>query len=192
MGVTGPQTIFVDGYNVIRTTPELARAERLGLAHGREALLARLVARYRHTPHRVVVVFDGDGPTESTQQLKGLSRGQVIYTRRGETADAAIARLAAQCANEADHISSQIVVVSDDYAVRADGALRGATPARASELAQRMREGPRLQAKQARHRQFLRQQWAAEADGEYIPPDRSKGNGHRAPRKRREAPDRRW
>src|SRR5579862_3586790 len=164
-----PHTIFVDGYNIIRTTPELARAEQVSLSHGRETLIARLVTRYRHTPHRVVVVFDGDGPAESVLPIKGLSRGQVVYTRRGETADAVIAHMAAQ------EGALGVVVISDDSAVRAEAASRGTTPAQASELAKRMREGPRHQAKLALHRQFVRQRWAAEADEDATPADRSRG-----------------
>ena len=65
----GPRTILIDGYNAIRNIPALAAAERLSLRDGREALLAQVVARYRHTPHRVIIVFDGDGPAETTQPL---------------------------------------------------------------------------------------------------------------------------
>ena len=35
--MTGPRTIYVDGYNVIRNTPALLQAERVSLAAGRDA-----------------------------------------------------------------------------------------------------------------------------------------------------------
>src|SRR5262245_2928996 len=72
-----PQTILIDGYNVIRRTPALAAAERQSLAGGRDALLTALSATYRHTAHRVVVVFDGDGAAETSEAHHGC-RGNVI------------------------------------------------------------------------------------------------------------------
>lgn len=63
-----PRTILVDGYNVIRNTAGLAAAEHISLQHGREALLQQIAARYRHTPHRVIVVFDGQ---ESNRDIIG-------------------------------------------------------------------------------------------------------------------------
>ena len=201
MGTTGQQLILVDGYNVIRNTPGLARAEAISLEHGRTALLERLTARYRHTPHRVVVVFDGDGGAESVQPMRAWSRGQVIFTRRGETADEVICRLAANAANPthapgadlADCAMMQTVVVSDDFEVRQGASSRGATPARVGELTARMSEGPRHLAKQATHRIFVRSQLAAEADDDTAPRQHPrKGTAHRAPRRRGGAPEPRW
>ncbi len=201
MGTTGPQLILVDGYNVIRNTPGLARAEAISLEQGRAALLDQLTARYRHTPHRVVVVFDGDGVAESVQPIRGLSRGQVIYTRRGETADEVIRRLAAEAASTmqapgdetAKYTMMQVVVVSDDYEVRLGATAHGATTARVGELADRMREGPRYLTQQARHRRHVRRQLVAEADEDA--PSRQhprKGAAHRAPRRRDQEPEPRW
>lgn len=205
MGMTEAQLILVDGYNVIRNTPALARAEAVSLEHGRTALLERLTARYRHTPHRVVVVFDGDGVAESVQPIRSLSRGQMIFTRRGETADEVICRLATSAENPMNPINPagadaancammQTVVVSDDFEVRQGASSHGATPARVGELAQRMNEAPHYLAKQATHRIHIRRQIAAEADEDA--PSRQhphKGAAHHAPRRRRGgAPEPRW
>lgn len=193
MGTTGPQTILVDGYNVIRNTPGLARAEAASLEHGRATLIERLIARYRHTPHRVVVVFDGDGVAESVQHMRGLSRGQVIFTQRGETADEVIRRMAAACAfGDGAEAATQTVVVSDDSEVRLGVAAHGATTARVGELAQRISEGPRYLTQQARHRAFVRQQLATDADDEDARQHPRKGTSHRPPRRRGAPPDPRW
>lgn len=201
MGTTEAQLILVDGYNVIRNTPGLKRAEAISLEHGRTALLERLTARYRHTPHRVVVVFDGDGVAESVQPVRAWSRGQVIFTRRDETADEVICRLAANVANPthapgadvAEYAMMQTVVVSDDFEVRQGASSRGATPARVGELTNRMGQAPRHLAKQATHRIFVRSQLAADADEE--PAHRQhprKGAAHHAPRRRGRTPEPRW
>lgn len=178
--MSGPRTIYVDGYNVIRNTPALAQAERVSLASGREALLARLVARYRHTPHRVVVVFDGDGHAESAQLLPGLSRGRVIFTAQGETADAVIIRLAAEARGEGCEVS----VISDDFEVRHGASQHGAATARVEDLQRRMDEAPRLLRKRFTHQIVVRQILAGDDDEETHEKRREKGNPRRAPRKR--------
>lgn len=176
----GPRTIYVDGYNVIRNTPALAQAERASLAAGRDALLTRLAARYRHTPHRVVVVFDGAGSGESAQPFPGLSRGRVIFTRAEDTADAVILRLAAQTRDE----GCEVVVVSDDFEVR-DGASRhGAATARVGDLQRRMDEAPRHVRKRFTHQLAIKRLQAEQDDGERPRGQREKGASRRAPRKR--------
>ena len=173
----GPQSIFVDGYNVIRNTPGLAVAEAAGLAAGREALLARLVGSYRHTPHTLVVVFDGDGAAESVQPIRALSRGRVIFTRRGETADAVIVRLAAI---EQAH-GCEVRVYSDDLEVRQASSAVGAEAARVADLKQQLDAPPRFLRKRMQHQTYMKQRWLADD------PDapRGAGPGDRSPHGRR-------
>ncbi|HET9110850.1 MAG TPA: NYN domain-containing protein [Ktedonobacterales bacterium] len=178
--MTGPRTIYVDGYNVIRNTPALAQAERASLAAGRDALLARLAARYRHTPHRVIVVFDGDGSGESAQPFPGLSRGRVIFTQAEDSADGVILRLAAQARDE----GCEVAVVSDDFEVR-DGATRhGAATARVGDLQRRLDEAPRYVRKRFTHQIAVKRIQAEQDDAERPRGQREKGNPRRAPRKR--------
>jgi predicted RNA-binding protein with PIN domain len=176
----GPRTIYVDGYNVIRNTPALAQAERESLAAGRDALLARLTTRYRHTPHRVVVVFDGDGRAESVQSFPGLSRGTVIFTSAGETADAVIIRMSALARDDGCEVS----VISDDFEVRAGASRHGAATARVGDLQRRMDEAPRLLRKRFTHQIVVKQLLAGDDDGEQAHGRRGKGNPRRATRKR--------
>ncbi|HEX8032460.1 MAG TPA: NYN domain-containing protein [Ktedonobacterales bacterium] len=178
----GPRIILIDGYNVIRNIPALAAAERLSLRDGREALLAQVVARYRHTPHRVVVVFDGDGPVETTQPIPRMSRGQIIFTRRGELADAVIQRLAAAgCERAAD-----VVVASNDLEVRMSVEQHGGSSARVDALAARLNEPPAFQRRLAQHRAYVRQQWESAEDD--IPPARRGGNPRRTSKRQRTRP----
>ncbi|HZC04132.1 MAG TPA: NYN domain-containing protein [Ktedonobacterales bacterium] len=176
----GPRTIYVDGYNVIRNTPALAQVERGSLAAGRDALLTRLAARYRHTPHRVVVVFDGDGGGESVQPFPGFSRGRVIFTSADETADAAIIRLAAQAHDE----GCEVVVVSDDFEVRDGASKQGAATARVGDLQRRMDEAPRLVRKRFTHQLAVKRLQAEQDDDAGSRRQREKGNPRRAPRNR--------
>ena len=84
--------ILVDGYNVIKRDASFQALSTKSLASARQLLVDQLASRYRHTPHQVIVVFDGDGVSEQTLQDR---RVRIIYSRAGETADSVIARLAA-------------------------------------------------------------------------------------------------
>lgn len=173
---------MVDGYNVIRNTPGLAAAEaRGGLAAGRVALLEELVARYRHTPHRVVVVFDGSGADETCQAIARLPRGQLIFSRAGETADTAIARLHAR-----EQASNQVVtVISNDLAVRRSAIELGGAAVHSSELATHLNQPSRDVRKRFQYREAIMRQWAKNTAGEQRPARRT-GNAHRAPRRQRD------
>lgn len=173
-----PQTILIDGYNVIKNTPGLMAAERVSLETGREALLAQIRAKYRHTPHTVIVVFDGDGVVESTVPFQGYSRGRVVYTRYGETADDTIRRL---MAIEREHGRSQVVVVSNDGEVQHSADTAGHRVARADELVRRLNEPDRYRRKQTVHREHVRRQW--EDDETWERP--RGGNPRRSPRRKR-------
>jgi predicted RNA-binding protein with PIN domain len=123
--------IIVDGYNVIRQWPELAMLDRADLQSGREALLAELRDYRRAKGHRITVVFDGreqGGFSETAGQVGGIS---VRYSRRGETADAVIARLTAEGGEGA------VVVSSDREVLEAAGRQR-ATAVSAEEFIERL------------------------------------------------------
>ncbi len=156
----GPRTILVDGYNVIRNLPGLAAAERVSLRNGREALLRQIAARYRHTPHRIIVVFDGNGEEESTQALPGLARGQIVYSRAGESADEVIRRL---CERE-QQAGADCVAVSDDFEVRSGVQTAGARAAGVQDLARKMNQPSRYQRRNYQHRAYLKQQWDTDGD----------------------------
>ncbi|HEV8193163.1 MAG TPA: NYN domain-containing protein [Ktedonobacterales bacterium] len=173
-----PKLILIDGYNVIRNMPGLAAAERSSLSAGREALLAQVSAQFRHTPHRVVVVFDGDGPDETRQGLARMSRGQVVFTRRGVTADTVIGRLAAEARSDGQFV----VVCTNDLAVRTETAAFGAKSAGVSELGRTLNAAPKHLEKRMRHQQAVRRHWE-DADDEPARP--RKGNAHRPPKRRR-------
>ena len=82
-----PLHIVVDGYNLIRSSPELSRLDRRSLEDGREALLERLAAYKRIKRLPITVVFDaGQSPTMDIrkEQFSGI---KVVYSQFGLTAD---------------------------------------------------------------------------------------------------------
>ena len=109
--------IIIDGYNLIRQSDSLRRIDRRNLEAGRAELIRRVAAYRRSRGHAVTVVFDGwegGGAHEERLREGGVT---IVYSRRGETADEVIKRMAWS------QRGKEIVVVSSDREV-ADAAVR--------------------------------------------------------------------
>ena len=88
--------IIIDGYNLIRQSPELAELDRLDLQSGREAPGDLLAAYKKLKPHKITVVFDGSAEPSlygSRDRAKGIA---IRYSHGGESADDVIRRMADQ------------------------------------------------------------------------------------------------
>jgi predicted RNA-binding protein with PIN domain len=153
----------------------------VSLAAGRDALVSRFQQKYRHTPHRVIIVFDGNDTARHTHPIRGLFQGQVIYSAQSETADAVIAEIADQEAEA----GADLTVISDDLEVRLNATNTGSHSASVTELAQHLNQPDKYRVRRYRHQQYMRSQWEHEGEDN----DRS-GNPRRPPRQRRR-PDRR-
>ncbi|MBW2259777.1 MAG: NYN domain-containing protein, partial [Deltaproteobacteria bacterium] len=102
--------IVIDGYNLIRQSTVLSDIEHRSLEEGREALLRRLDSYKQAKHHPVTVVFDGthaDHSMEARVRWKGI---HVLFSRRGESADAVIKRIVTR-------ERERIVVVTSDREV---------------------------------------------------------------------------
>lgn len=123
--------IVIDGYNVIRRSPQLQPLDRRDMEEGRDALLTVLGAYRRLKGHRITVVFDGwerGGMSEQVRLTAGL---QVVFTRRGERADQAILRFV-------EKAPSGAVVVTSDRALAHDVSRTGALVLSAEEFHERL------------------------------------------------------
>ncbi len=168
-----PKLILVDGYNIIKNTEAFLAAQRQSLSAARDALVKQLVNRYRHTPHQVVVIFDGQGPRETEEHTQRI---RLIYTCAGETADSVIARLA----HEATHQGKTVVVASNDWEVREHVERAGGQAGRSHELTAQLNRAPHLLQQRAQHRQeVLRRLQAADDEDR---PRHTKGNPRRPKR----------
>ncbi len=119
---------LIDGYNVIRRSPELSSWERQSLEAGRQALCRLLAETARARGDQFTVVFDGAGAGGSG----GLAGVRVIFSSARESADRVLARMAAQGG----------AVVSNDREVRRAAARVGAIAITADELLARLQAGP--------------------------------------------------
>jgi len=109
--------IIIDGYNLIRHSPRLSRAEARDLKSGREALIEALAAYRRLRRHQITLVFDGgkqlNASRGSEERIKGI---RIIFSPSGVQADDIIKRLAHENREKA------LVVTGDrDIAMYANG-----------------------------------------------------------------------
>lgn len=153
--------ILVDGYNVIKNSG-LFHAAGENLLAAREALLAQLVQRYRHTPHHVIVVFDGKGVYQEESHERRI---RVIFSRYGETADSVIARLAA----EARLAGREFALYTNDREVQHAAASHGGSIHSVARLADQFNAPSRDVARKARHRIVVRRIYGL--DPNYDPDD---------------------
>src|SRR2546422_11631201 len=82
---------LIDGYNVIRRSPELSSREMVSLEAGRQALCDLLSATARASGDAFTVVFDGAGTGGTASGGPGVS---VIFSSARESADRVLMRLA--------------------------------------------------------------------------------------------------
>ncbi len=111
--------IIIDGYNLIRQSPELSALDIEDLQLGREALVDMLVAYKRLKPHKITVVFDGTAAPSlygNRDRTKGIG---LRFSHGGESADDVIRRMARREKERA-------LVVSSDREVMASAESAGA------------------------------------------------------------------
>jgi len=102
-----PPRIIIDGYNLIRQSPDLRQYDCEDIARGREKLIAMLSSYRAIKPSPMTVVFDGWEAGELSERHFREKGIDVIYSRRGEKADEVIKRLVSQSRD------ALIVVTSD-------------------------------------------------------------------------------
>ena len=92
--------LIVDGHSIIFTWPELRKLHQRRSSLGREGLIKQLRHYQDWSGVRVVIVFDGKDRKVSISSDPG--EVQIVYSRRGQTADAIIERLASKYAERFD------------------------------------------------------------------------------------------
>jgi predicted RNA-binding protein with PIN domain len=119
---------LIDGYNVIRRSPDLSSRERLSLEAGRQALCRLLGQAARARGDQFTVVFDGAGGGGSA----GMEGVRVIFSSARESADRVLARMAAEGG----------AVVSNDREVRKAAGRAGAIAITTDEFLRRLEAAP--------------------------------------------------
>jgi uncharacterized protein len=99
--------LIVDGHSIIFAWPELRKLHEHRSALARDVLHKQLRDYQDWSGVRVVVVFDGRGSRINMSAEPGDV--QIFYSRRGQTADAIVERLASKYASRFD-----VVVATSD------------------------------------------------------------------------------
>ena len=123
--------VIVDGYNLIRNSPELSRIDRQNLEAGRQELLRRLGEYQRRKGHQVVVVFDAAESAYSSRRYERIEGISVTFSRKGETADEVIKGLSSAG-------REGVVIVTSDRELATFAERHGSFVIAADEFEQRM------------------------------------------------------
>lgn len=82
------RNIFVDGYNVINSWPELRKIKEYSLESARDKLIEILQNYSAYNGYKLFIVFDAhlqSGSIEKKEKL--INNLMVVYTKEGQTAD---------------------------------------------------------------------------------------------------------
>jgi len=84
--------ILVDGYSLLHDWPELAPGRARHSAAARDELIARLTLYQDVAGTPITIFFDGAGAPSGTPRPHSTRAVEVLYSRRGQTADQMIER----------------------------------------------------------------------------------------------------
>jgi predicted RNA-binding protein with PIN domain len=105
--------ILVDGYSLLHNWPELAPGRAPHSAAARDALIRQLTLYQDATGTPVTVFFDGDSLPGGRPTASNSTVVEVLYSRKGQTADQMIERAAHRFAPY-----GEVLAVTDDRAER--------------------------------------------------------------------------
>ncbi|WP_411679958.1 NYN domain-containing protein [Clostridium thailandense] len=111
------KNIFVDGYNVINSWPELKNTKDYSLESARQQLIEIISNYAAYRGYKVFVVFDAHMVNGSIEKKEKFSENViVVFTKEGDTADNFIERMINQvgrkfevCVVTSDSLEQQIV-----------------------------------------------------------------------------------
>ncbi|MDF1593214.1 MAG: NYN domain-containing protein [Desulfobacterales bacterium] len=98
--------IIIDGYNLIRQSPQLKRLDLEDIQLGRQMLIEELAFYKKRKRHRITVVFDGANAPVFTQTKDRINKIDILFSRPGELADTIIKRMSAREKEKALVVSS--------------------------------------------------------------------------------------
>jgi len=106
-------SLIVDGYNVIHAWPSLKRLmSTASLEDARDALVRRVAVMGLITGESATVVFDAHHSSAMTNSEETVEGVRVVFTRKGQSADHAIERLAYGASSRGEVIT---VATSDRF-----------------------------------------------------------------------------
>lgn len=108
--------VFVDGYNVINSWPELDRIKKYSFESARTKLIEMIQNYAAYKGCKVFIVFDAHLVSGSLEKKEKLGNIIIVFTKEGETADSyiekfvnSIGRKAEVCVVTSDSLEQQLV-----------------------------------------------------------------------------------
>jgi predicted RNA-binding protein with PIN domain len=105
--------ILIDGYSLLHNWPELAKGRARHSAAARDELVRRLTLYQDAVGTPITIFFDGGGARAGTPAALSTRELEVLYSRRGQTADQMIER-----ATHRFGAFGEVLAVTDDHAER--------------------------------------------------------------------------
>ncbi|MDP4086509.1 MAG: NYN domain-containing protein [Bacillota bacterium] len=115
--------LLVDGYNIIGAWEELKRLKNKDLAAARDLLIERMAEYQAFSGYRVIVVFDAYYVQGTEKRYKNY-KVEVIFTKKNETADERIEKMAISLNNRKTQIHVATSDFTEQWAIFGQGALR--------------------------------------------------------------------
>lgn len=103
------KTIFIDGYNVINSWPNLIEIKNYNLDLARQKLIEIMENYAEYKGYRIFIVFDGHMVKGNIEKKDKVGNLTIVFTKYGETADSYIER----SVNNIGRRSDVSVVTSD-------------------------------------------------------------------------------
>jgi uncharacterized protein len=117
------EILIVDGYNMIGAWPNLRKLREIDFDKSRDYLITQLAEYKAYTGMAIIVVFDAHF-VNGIEKVDKNSKVEVIFTRKNQTADEKIEKLAI----ELRHVNHHIYVATSDFTeqwqIFGQGALR--------------------------------------------------------------------
>lgn len=107
------QTYYIDGYNLIHHSPELAQLMRRHFEIARDKLIEEIIRWASASGQHAKLIFDGQGKrTEASQNHPNTQNVEILFSSKNKTADMIIERAVFQSKKRDD-----IIVVSADRGI---------------------------------------------------------------------------
>ena len=116
------KTVFVDGYNVINSWPNLKKIKDYSYESSRQKLIDTLQNYSEFKGYKVFIVFDAHMVKGSLQKKDRQGNLVVVFTKEGETADNYIEKMVNNIGRK-----SEVCVVTSDSLEQQVAFQRGAT-----------------------------------------------------------------
>ncbi|MCY6957342.1 NYN domain-containing protein [Clostridium brassicae] len=110
------RNVFVDGYNVINSWPELNNIKEYSFEAARTKLIEEMLNYSSYNGYKVFLVFDAHLLKGSIEKKEKVDNVIIIFTKEGETADSfieryvnSIGRRVEVCVVTSDSLEQQVV-----------------------------------------------------------------------------------